>query len=91
LQEAFQQHGTIHNHQLTTTKGNPRSSGVIVSTTRLEVLIFSGDKETREYDGSKHIGAADLLREMARSKAANPAWNDKAAIGQGSSVGLSVY
>jgi hypothetical protein len=55
--------------------------GAIVSTTLLEVLIFSGDKETREYDGRKHIGAADLLREMARSKAANPAWNDKVAIG----------
>jgi hypothetical protein len=55
--------------------------GAIVSTTLLEVLIFSGDKETREYDGRKHIGAADLLREMARSKAANPAWNDEAAIG----------
>jgi hypothetical protein len=47
--------------------------GAIVSTTLLEVLIFSGDKETREYDGRKHIGAADLLREMARRKAANPA------------------
>jgi hypothetical protein len=40
-----------------------------------------GDKETREYDGRKHIGAADLLREMSRRKAANPAWNDEAAIG----------
>jgi hypothetical protein len=56
-------------------------SGEIVSTTLLEVLIFSGDKETREYDGRKHIRAADLLRKMARRKAANPAWNDKAAIG----------
>jgi hypothetical protein len=55
--------------------------GAIISTTLLEVLIFSGDKETREYDGRKHIGAADLLREMARRKAANPAWNDEAAIG----------
>jgi hypothetical protein len=56
-------------------------AGTIVSTTLLEVLISSGDKETREYDGRKHIGAADLLREMARRKAANPAWNDKASIG----------
>jgi hypothetical protein len=56
-------------------------SGPIVSTTLLEVLIFSGDEETREYDGRKHIGAADLLREMARRKAANPAWNNEAAIG----------
>jgi hypothetical protein len=56
-------------------------SGPIVSTTLLEVLIFSGDKETREHDGRKHIGAADLLKEMARRKAANPAWNDKASIG----------
>jgi hypothetical protein len=55
--------------------------GAIVSTTLLEVLIFSGDKETREYDGRKHIGAADLLREMARRKAANPAWNNEATIG----------
>jgi hypothetical protein len=53
-------------------------AGAIVSTTLLEVLIFSGDKETREHDGRKHIGAADLLREMARRKAANPAWNDEA-------------
>jgi hypothetical protein len=52
----------------------------IVSTTLLDVLIFSGDKDTREYDGRKHIGAAYLLREMARRTAANPAWNDKAAI-----------
>jgi hypothetical protein len=56
-------------------------AGTIVSTTLLEVLIFSGDKETKEYDGRKHIGASDLLREMARRKAANPAWNDEAAIG----------
>jgi hypothetical protein len=47
----------------------------------LEVLIFSEDKETREYDGRKHIGAADLLRAMARRKATNTAWNDEAAIG----------
>jgi hypothetical protein len=56
-------------------------SGAIVSTTLLEVFIFSGDKETREYDGRRHIGAADLLREMARRKAVNRAWNDEAAIG----------
>jgi hypothetical protein len=55
--------------------------GAIVSNTLLEVLIFSRDKETRKYDGRKHIGDADLFREMARWKAANPAWNDKAAIG----------
>jgi hypothetical protein len=48
---------------------------------KLKVLIFSGDKETKEYEGRKHIGAADLLREMARKKAANPAWNEEAAIG----------
>jgi hypothetical protein len=28
-----------------------------------------------------NIGAADLLREMARRRAANPTWNDEAAIG----------
>jgi hypothetical protein len=55
--------------------------GTIVSTTLIEVLIFSGDKETREYDRRKNIGAADLLREMARRKAANPELNDEAAIG----------
>jgi hypothetical protein len=55
-------------------------AGAIVSTTLLKVLIFSGDKETKEYDGRKHIGAADLLTEMARRKAANPAWNKEAAI-----------
>jgi hypothetical protein len=86
LQEAFQQRGTTHNHQQSSAdhhKGNPRwrNQAAIVSTTLLEVLIFLGDKETREYDGRKHIGAADLLREMARRKAANPAWNDEAAIG----------
>jgi hypothetical protein len=56
-------------------------AGAIVSTTLLEVLIFSEDKETRKYDRRKHIWAADLLREMARRKAAKPAWNDKATIG----------
>jgi hypothetical protein len=56
-------------------------AGAIVSTTLLEVLIFSGDKETREHDGRKHIGATDLLRQMARRKAVNPAWIDEAAIG----------
>jgi hypothetical protein len=44
--------------------------GAIVSTTLQEVLIFLGDKETREYDARKHIGDTDLLREMARRKAA---------------------
>jgi hypothetical protein len=29
----------------------------------------------------ENIGAADLLREMARRRAANPAWNDAVAIG----------
>jgi hypothetical protein len=55
--------------------------GAIVSRTLLEVLIFLGDKEMREYDGRKHIRSPDLLREMARRKAANPAWNNEAAIG----------
>jgi hypothetical protein len=55
--------------------------GAIASTTLLEVLIFSGEKKTREYDGRKHIGATDLFREMARRKAANPPWNDEVAIG----------
>jgi hypothetical protein len=56
-------------------------AGAIVSTTLLEVLIFSGDKETKEYDGRKHIRAANLLREMARRKGANPARKHEAAIG----------
>jgi hypothetical protein len=58
------------------------AAGAIVSTTLLKVLIFSGDKETKEYEGRKHIIAADLLREMATRKAANPASNDEAAIGR---------
>jgi hypothetical protein len=57
------------------------AAGAMVSTTLLKNLIFSGDKETKEYEGRKHIGAADLLREMTRRRVANPAWNDKAAIG----------
>jgi hypothetical protein len=57
------------------------AAGAIVVTTLLEVLIFLGDKETMEYGGRKHIKAADLLREIARRRAANPAWNNKAAIG----------
>jgi hypothetical protein len=44
-------------------------------------LIISRGKKTTEYGGNKHIEAADLLREMYRRRAANPAWNDKAAIG----------
>jgi hypothetical protein len=52
------------------------AAGAIVSTTLLE-----GDKETKEYEGRKHIGAADLLREMDRRRTANPAWNKEAAIG----------
>jgi hypothetical protein len=52
-------------------------AGAIVSTTLLEVIIFSRDKDTKEYDGRKHIGAADLLRKMARRKAANSAWSDR--------------
>jgi hypothetical protein len=31
------------------------AAGAIGSTTILEVLIFSGDKETKEYEGMKHI------------------------------------
>jgi hypothetical protein len=58
------------------------TAGTIGSSTIHEVLIFSGDKETKEYEGRKHIGAEDLLREMARRRAANPAWNNKADIGQ---------
>jgi hypothetical protein len=50
-----------HNSQSTADhhkgKSKMADSGSIVSTTLLEVLIFSGDKETREYDGRKHIGA----------------------------------
>jgi hypothetical protein len=57
------------------------TAGTIESATIHEVLIFSGEKESKEYEGRKHIGAEDLLREIARRRAANPAWNNEAAIG----------
>jgi hypothetical protein len=57
------------------------AAGAIGSTPILKLLGFSGNKETKEYKGTKHIGATDLLREMARRRAANPAWNNAAAIG----------
>jgi hypothetical protein len=53
----------------------------IGSTPIPKLLSFSGNKETKEYKGTKHIGATDLLREMARRRAANPAWDNAAAIG----------
>jgi hypothetical protein len=57
-------------------------AGVITNTTILEVLVFSGDKETTEYGvKKKYIGAAFLLREMVSSRAANPNWKDEAALG----------
>jgi hypothetical protein len=57
------------------------AAGTIGSTPILKLLSISGNKETKEYKGTKHIGATDLLREMARRRAANPAWDDAAAIG----------
>jgi hypothetical protein len=57
------------------------AAGTNVSTPILKLLSFSGNKETKEYTGTKHIGATDLLREMARRRAANPDWDDAAAIG----------
>jgi hypothetical protein len=52
------------------------------STPILKLLTISGNRETREdRRGTKHIGATDLLKEMTRRRAANPDWNDAAAIG----------
>jgi hypothetical protein len=48
---------------------------------RLELLIFSGHRETKEDRSStKHIGATDLLKEMTRRRTANPDWDDAATI-----------
>jgi hypothetical protein len=49
------------------------------ATQRLELLTFSGNRETKEdRSGTKHIGATDLLKEMTRRRAANPDWDDAA-------------
>jgi hypothetical protein len=51
------------------------------STPILELLTFSGNRETREdRRGTKYIRATDLLKEMTRRRAANPDWDDAAAI-----------
>jgi hypothetical protein len=43
------------------------------ATQRLELLTFSGNRETKEdRSGTKHIGATDLLKEMTRRRTANP-------------------
>jgi hypothetical protein len=48
-----------------TTRGNK-------ATQILELLTFTGDRETKEVrSGTKHIGATDLLKEMTRRRAAN--------------------
>jgi hypothetical protein len=47
----------------------------------LELLTFSGNRETKEdRSGTKHIGATDLLNEMTRRRTANPDWDDAATI-----------
>jgi hypothetical protein len=55
-------------------------TGTKGSTPILELLNFSENRETSKYRGTKHIGAADLLKEMTRRRAANPDWDDAAAI-----------
>jgi hypothetical protein len=51
------------------------------ATQRLELLTFSGNRETKEdRSGTKHIGATDLLKEMTRRRTANPDWDDAATI-----------
>jgi hypothetical protein len=43
------------------------------ATQGLELLTFSGNRDTREdRSGTKHIGATDLLKEMTRRRTANP-------------------
>jgi hypothetical protein len=51
------------------------------ATQRLELLIFSGNRDTKEdRSGTKHIGATDLLKEMTSRRTANLDWDDAAAI-----------
>jgi hypothetical protein len=51
------------------------------ATQRLELLTFSGKRDTKEdRNGTKHIGATDLLKEMTRRRTANPDWDDAATI-----------
>jgi hypothetical protein len=64
--------GRQHLHKLDgllKTGGNKATQG-------LEFLTFS--KEDR--NGTKHIGATDLLKEMTRRRTANPDWDDAATI-----------
>jgi hypothetical protein len=57
-----------------TTRGNE-------ATQILELLTFSGNRETKEdRSGTKHSGATDLLKEMTRRRAANQDWDDAATI-----------
>jgi uncharacterized protein YeaO (DUF488 family) len=47
----------------------------------LELLTFSGNRETKEdRSRTKHIGATDLLKEITRRRTANPDWDDAATI-----------
>jgi hypothetical protein len=56
------------------TGGNKATQG-------LELLTFSGNRETKEdRSGTKHIGATDLLKEMTRRRTANPDWDNAATI-----------
>jgi hypothetical protein len=48
---------------------------------RMELLTFSGNRETKEdRSGTKHIGATDLLKEMTRRRTANPDWDEAETI-----------
>jgi hypothetical protein len=44
----------------------------------LELLTFSGNRDTKEdRSGTKYIGATDLFKEMTRRRTANPDWDDQ--------------
>jgi hypothetical protein len=61
--------GQQHLHKLDSlvqTGGNKATHG-------LELLTFSGNRDTKEdRNSTKHIGATDLLKEMTRRRTANP-------------------
>jgi hypothetical protein len=74
-----------HQAQASTDQGQKNKTGPTMrrnkDTQILELLTFSGNRETKEdRSGTKHIGATDLLKEMTRIRAANPDWDDATTI-----------
>jgi hypothetical protein len=74
-----------HQAQASTDQGQKNKTGPTMrrnkDTQILELLTFSGNRETKEdRSGTKHIGSTDLLKEMTRRRAANPDWDDVATI-----------